>query len=104
MQAKLLVLGFVVVLISVALALLPRKSDEAEALENAQPAVKETKAYLAIASVLFFALTLIHALRLNFAWTATVGGWAVPKWPSWLALIVNGLLALWAIRLRKRFH
>jgi hypothetical protein len=101
-QAELLLLGFITVLVSVALALIPEKPDGGKKPAHAQPTAKETIAFLLISSVIFLATALGHALRLIFGWTAAVGSWAVPKWPSWVALIIAELLNAWGIWLRKR--
>lgn len=102
MQSVLLLIGFVVALVSVGLALVPEKPAGEKIRQNITPGSRDTKTYFVIASVLFLAIALVHALRLMFGWTAAVGSWVVPKWPSWVALIVTLFLGLWSIRLRKR--
>jgi hypothetical protein len=101
-QAEFLLLGFVVVLVSVGLALVPKKPTGGQEHKNASAGGKEVKSYLTIASVLFLLIALMHALRLLFGWSVDVGPWAIPKWLSWIALIVTLFLGIWGFRLRKR--
>ncbi|OGN03550.1 MAG: hypothetical protein A3A98_02285 [Candidatus Staskawiczbacteria bacterium RIFCSPLOWO2_01_FULL_40_39] len=49
--------------------------------------------YRKITGVVFLAITALHALRLIYGWEAMIGGWAVPIWLSWFAIIFAGWLA-----------
>jgi hypothetical protein len=41
-------------------------------------------------------------MRIFAEWTLIIGDWSVPKWVSWVALIVAGGLALLGLRLGQR--
>lgn len=51
------------------------------------------KTYFLTVAVLFSAIGIVHALRLWFAWEGVIGGWMVPQWLSWVAVLVALLLA-----------
>ncbi len=51
------------------------------------------KSYLFITAIVFFVVGLVHLLRIVLGWEAAIGGWAVPMWLSWLALIASAVLA-----------
>jgi hypothetical protein len=36
---------------------------------------------------------LLHLLRIVLGWEAVVGGWSIPMWFSWVAMIVTVVLA-----------
>jgi hypothetical protein len=46
--------------------------------------------------------SLFHLVRIFADWTVIIGDWSVPKWVSWVALIVAGGLALLGLRLGQR--
>ena len=58
--------------------------------------------YFVLSGGLFGLIALAHLVRLVNQTPAQLGGWAVPFWLSWLALIVPGFLCLWAFRLASR--
>ena len=60
------------------------------------------RAYLLITGFVFGAMTLLHILRLAYAWPAQIGGWTVPLELSWLGLVVAGALCVWAFALARR--
>jgi len=43
--------------------------------------------------VLFLIIAVLHLLRIVFGWPAQIGGWSIPVWVSWLALVATGMLA-----------
>ena len=49
--------------------------------------------YLKVTATLFLAVAIAHLLRIIFGWSAEIGGWSIPLWVSWLALIASGALA-----------
>jgi hypothetical protein len=51
---------------------------------------------------IFTAIAVVHLLRLLFGWEAMIAGWPVPRWISWVALVVAGYLAFEAIRLGRK--
>jgi hypothetical protein len=52
------------------------------------------RAYLLVTAIIFSLVALLHLARIVFGWSAVIGGWSVPMWLSWIALIVTGALAL----------
>ena len=51
------------------------------------------KDHAIVSSVIFLIVFVLHALRIYFNWGAMVGGWEVPMWFSWLAVVLTGYLA-----------
>jgi len=49
--------------------------------------------FLLIASMIFSLIALGHLSRLVFRWSVLLGGWAVPSWINWVALLVFAYLA-----------
>ena len=60
------------------------------------------KTFNAVVGTLFGIIAFLHALRIYRHWNASVGGWIVPVWLSWLALVLAGYLACAAFRLMKQ--
>jgi ABC transporter substrate binding protein len=50
-------------------------------------------AFLLVTSSIFALIALLHALRLLYGWSVTIGGWAVPVWVSALGFLIAGYLA-----------
>lgn len=59
------------------------------------------KTYLSISGLIFLVIAVLHALRIAYGWEAMLGGWEVPMWLSWVALVVSGYLSWNARRLMK---
>ena len=59
------------------------------------------KTFLVVAAIIFLLISVLHLLRIIYGWSAVIGGWSVPTWVSWVALIVAVLLAYQAFRLSK---
>ncbi len=59
------------------------------------------KLYLIISSVIFALIGLLHLLRIIFQWPAIVGAWTVPFVLSVGAIIIAGILTVWAFRLSR---
>ena len=51
------------------------------------------KSYCLATALVFSVVGLVHLLRILLGWEAAIGGWSVPMWASWLALIVSPALA-----------
>ncbi len=62
-----------------------------------------TKHYLALSGFIFFAVGLLHLLRLLYHWPAEIGGWLVPPSLSYFGFPIGWGLSLWAYRLHRRF-
>ena len=60
------------------------------------------RTFTIIASVIFGAVALLHMLRIFFGWPAVIGGWTVPMWLSWIALVVAVGLSYFGISLVRR--
>ena len=54
-----------------------------------------------IAGLIFLIVAVLHSLRLLQGWHASIGGWIVPIWVSWVGLALAGFLAYTAFRLKK---
>jgi len=60
------------------------------------------KTFLLVASMIFSLITLGHLSRIVFKWPVLLGGWAVPVWISWVALLVFACLAFEGFRLARK--
>ncbi|HET7363648.1 MAG TPA: hypothetical protein VFJ70_08780 [Burkholderiales bacterium] len=59
------------------------------------------RTYLVVSGLVFGAVALVHLLRLVYGWPAQVGGLVLPLWVSAIALIVPGVLCVWAFALAR---
>ena len=59
------------------------------------------KTFSFVAAVIFLLIALLHVLRLVYGWAAVIGGWTVPIWVSWAALVIAIFLAYQGFRLSK---
>ena len=50
-------------------------------------------AYFFLTAMIFSVVGFVHLVRIVLAWDAAIGGWSVPMWVSWLALVVSAALA-----------
>ena len=60
------------------------------------------KSFSLTAGVIFSLIALLHVLRLVFGWEAIIGGWAVPTWLSWVAMLIAGYLSYQGFRLSRK--
>jgi hypothetical protein len=60
------------------------------------------KSFSLIAGIIFTIIALLHLLRIVYGWTAAIGGWIVPEWISWVALVIAGSLGYVGLGLSKR--
>lgn len=60
------------------------------------------KTFSLTAGVIFSLIALLHVLRLVFGWEAIIGGWAVPTWLSWVAMLIAGYLSYQGFRLSRK--
>jgi hypothetical protein len=58
--------------------------------------------YLVISGTIFFAVGLLHLLRLLYYWPVQIGTWFLPQWLSYFGVPAAWTLAVWAYRLRRR--
>jgi hypothetical protein len=60
------------------------------------------RTYLLVSAAIFSLVALLHLARIVFGWSAVIGGWSVPMWLSWVALIVAGALAYFGFSLSRQ--
>ena len=58
--------------------------------------------YLNVSGFIFLAIVVLHGLRLYYGWEAAIGGFSVPLWASWIAVIIGGSLAYFAFQLAEK--
>ena len=58
----------------------------------------DRKTYLWVAGIIFSLVMVFHLVLIFEDWPVVIGDWSVPKWVSWVALIVAGGLALYGFR------
>ncbi|MBI4120711.1 MAG: hypothetical protein HY457_00425 [Parcubacteria group bacterium] len=49
--------------------------------------------YFILVGLVFVIVFTLHAFRIGYGWEATLAGWDIPMWVSWLAVIITGVLA-----------
>ena len=59
------------------------------------------KTFTLTVGVVFSIIATLHVLRLLFGWEAIIGGWNVPLWVSWLAIVLSSFLACAAFKLSR---
>ena len=57
------------------------------------------RSFSLVAGIIFTVIALLHLLRIIYGWNPVIEGWMVPKWISWVALIVSGYLGYEGLRL-----
>ncbi len=62
----------------------------------------QQKTYFNLVSIIFSIIAVLHLLRIILGWHAEIGGWVVPMWLSWVALIMAGYLAFAGFKLGKK--
>jgi len=60
------------------------------------------KTFSLATGAIFAVIAVLHLLRLLFGWDANIGGWSVPRWISWVALVIAGYLAFEGMRFGRR--
>ncbi len=58
------------------------------------------KEYCIVSGTLFALVALAHLLRIVYGMSVKVDEFAVPMLVSWVGLIVPGVLAVWAFRIK----
>lgn len=59
------------------------------------------KTYLQVTGLLLTVGAIVHLLRVVLGWEASIAGWMIPGWLSWIAVAVAGYLAYCAYKLMK---
>lgn len=54
------------------------------------------------AGIIFLIVAVLDLLRIILGWQTIVGGWQVPEWISWMALVVAGFMAFEGLKLAKK--
>lgn len=60
------------------------------------------KSFSTTVGVVFALIALLHLVRALYGWEAVIGGWAMPFWASWVALVVSLYLAYTAFSLARK--
>jgi uncharacterized membrane protein len=60
------------------------------------------RSFCLTAGIIFLVIALLHLLRIAFGGEAVIEGWTVPKWVSWVALVVAGYLGYEGLKLSQR--
>jgi hypothetical protein len=58
----------------------------------------DRKTFCMLAGIIFTLVALFHLVRIYMDWPVMIADWSVPKWLSWVGLIVAGDLALFGFR------
>lgn len=58
--------------------------------------------YTLVSGLFLALLASVQLLRVVMRWPVRVAGFDVPLWPSVLAALIVGTLAIWAFRVRAR--
>lgn len=61
----------------------------------------QQRTYLQVTGLLFTVGAVVHLLRAVLGWEASIAGWIVPGWLSWVAVLLAGYLAYSAYQLMK---
>lgn len=52
--------------------------------------------------IIFLIITVLHLTRIVQGWEAVIGGWSVPMWFSYLAVIVGAYLGYHGLKLASK--
>ena len=53
----------------------------------------DRRSYFLVTAIVFSLIGLLHLLRIVLGWEAILGGWSIPMWLSWVAMIMTVVLA-----------
>ncbi len=59
------------------------------------------KKYFAVVSLIFLVIVVMHGLRVLNGWDAAIGGWSVPMWLSYVAIVLGAYLAWTGYHFRR---
>lgn len=57
--------------------------------------------YSQLTGYIFILIAILHLARIVWSWDAVIGGWTVPLWLSWIALIVGAYLGYQGLRMKR---
>lgn len=60
------------------------------------------KTYIGVVATVFLIIFCVQLLRLIYGWYAEIGGWEVPMWLSWIAVLLAGFLSAYGFRFASR--
>jgi high-affinity Fe2+/Pb2+ permease len=52
--------------------------------------------YVIISGVVFGVIAAVQLMRALYQWPVQIGGFDMPVWASWIAVLVAGSLCVWA--------
>ncbi|HEX9309612.1 MAG TPA: hypothetical protein VF887_02260 [Gemmatimonadaceae bacterium] len=58
--------------------------------------------YELVSGIIFTIMALVQLARTLLAWPLQIASFSVPIWPSGVAFIITGSMAIWAFRSRGR--
>ena len=58
--------------------------------------------FVLVTSSIFALIALLHALRLIYGWSVTIGEWTVPIWVSAVGFLIAGYLAFQGFLLKRK--
>lgn len=64
--------------------------------------IYDTGKKLYTTAVIFLIIAVLHLMRVVLGWYAEIGGWTVPFWLSWVAVIIAGFLAYVGFKLANK--
>jgi Mn2+/Fe2+ NRAMP family transporter len=64
----------------------------------------DRKTFCMLAGIIFTLVALFHLVRIYMDWPVMIADWSVPKWLSWVGLIVAGGLALFGFRFTANYE
>jgi hypothetical protein len=64
----------------------------------------DRKTFCMLAGIIFTLVALFHLVRIYMDWPVMIADWSVPKWLSWVGLIVAGRLALFRFRFTANYE
>ena len=62
------------------------------------------KSFSLLASAIFLLIAVGHLSRIVFKWPVVIGGWAVPFWANWAAMLLFACLAYLGFRLARKLR
>jgi uncharacterized protein YacL len=61
----------------------------------------DRRSYFLVTAIVFSLIGLLHLLRIVLGWEAILGGWSIPMWLSWVAMIMTAVLAYYGFAHRR---
>ena len=61
----------------------------------------KAQTYYKTVGIIFLVIGLLHLLRAINGWEAVMGGYVIPVWFSWVAVLIAGYLGIRGLQLAK---